>query len=359
MKHFFYTFFLFFFPACLAAQDGTIDSTFGVNGIVVTDINGFNSSANYSSIQSDGKIILTGSIDNISNQDFATVRYNNNGTLDNSFGQNGIVITDINGFNDIATSSAVQSDGKIIISGFSVNGNDNDFVLVRYNTNGSIDNSFGINGKVITPIGSSHDNARSMVIQSDDKIVLAGSSNNGSDYDFAIVRYKNNGNLDSTFGVNGIVLTDIGNRHNYANYILMDSSNNFIVVGSANNGLFNSTQTLAFSDIALSRYQNNGSLDSTFGINGIITTQGMQNVSSAKCAIIQQSGKILVSGETFYPSSPPSPFLVRYNSDGSQDSPFNLGGVSSIASSPWTGSSLALQNDGKILISALPGYFVM
>ncbi|PJA07310.1 MAG: hypothetical protein COX70_07255 [Flavobacteriales bacterium CG_4_10_14_0_2_um_filter_32_8] len=339
------------------AQDGSIDSTFGVNGIVITDINGFHNYASSSVLQSDGKIILTGYTDSSNYQDFAMVRYNNNGSLDNTFGVNGIVITDINGFNDVATSSALQSDGKILLSGYSNNSNDNDFAVVRYNTNGSLDSTFGINGKVITPIGSSHDNAQSIVIQPDNKIVLAGSSNNGADYDFALIRYKNDGDLDSTFGVNGLVLTDIGSRDNYANHILVDTANNFVVVGSANNGLY--YQTLAFADIALARYKNNGSLDSIFGTNGIVTTQGMQNVSRAKCAIMQQSGKILVTGETFYPTVPPYPFLVRYNNDGSQDAPFSLGGVSSTASSPWSSSSLALQSDGKILIAAYPGYFIM
>ena len=111
------------------------------------------------------------------------------GDLDTSFGSDGKVTTAIGSGGDYAESVAIQSDGKIVAAGFSYNGSNNDFALVRYNTDGTLDTSFDSDGKVTTAIGSSDEQALSVAIQSDGKIVVAGYSNNGSNDDFALVRY--------------------------------------------------------------------------------------------------------------------------------------------------------------------------
>ena len=111
------------------------------------------------------------------------------GDLDISFSGDGKVTTAIGAGNDVAYSVILQSDGKIVVAGYSVIGGNNDFALARYNTDGSPDTSFDTDGKVTTAIGASDDQARSVVLQSDGKIVVAGQSSNGSNYDFAVVRY--------------------------------------------------------------------------------------------------------------------------------------------------------------------------
>ena len=138
------------------------------------------------------------------------------GDLDTTFGTGGKVTTAIGSDTDQALSVAIQSDGKIVAAGNSNNGNDYDFALVRYDANGSLDTSFGTGGKVTTDFGSANDFARSVAIQSDGKIVVAGYSNNGSNDDFALVRYNTDGSLDASFDSDGKVTTDFGSANDYA-----------------------------------------------------------------------------------------------------------------------------------------------
>ena len=140
-------------------------------------------------VQSDGKIVAAGYSDNGSNDDFALARYNTDGSLDATFGSGGKVATPVGSSNDYAYSVAIQSDGKIVAAGLSSNGSNDDFALARYDSDGSLDTGFGTGGKVTTAIGSAGDYALSVAIQSDGKIVAAGYSDNGSNYDFALARY--------------------------------------------------------------------------------------------------------------------------------------------------------------------------
>ena len=173
----------------VAAADGDLDTTFDSDGKVTTAIGSGNEQALSVAIQSDGKIVAAGRSSNGSNDDFALVRYNTDGTLDTTFDSDGKVTTAIGSGTETAYSVAIQSDGKIVAAGFSFNGSNNDVALVRYNTDGTLDTNFDSDGKVTTDIGSYNDYARSVAIQSDGKIVVAGFSNNGSNDDFALVRY--------------------------------------------------------------------------------------------------------------------------------------------------------------------------
>jgi uncharacterized delta-60 repeat protein len=174
--------------------NGTLDTTFGTDGKVVTAVGNSLDRANALAIQNDGKILVTGSSRYSTYDQFATIRYNSNGTIDNSFGTNGIVKTRITN-NDQAYAIILQNDGKILVTGYATDTNtfvDYAFVTVRYNTNGTLDNSFGSSGKVLTMIGNSGNNARSIALQSDGKIIVAGNSNYGTNVDFTAVRYYNN-----------------------------------------------------------------------------------------------------------------------------------------------------------------------
>jgi uncharacterized delta-60 repeat protein len=117
------------------------------------------------------------------------VRYNTDGSLDTSFDTDGKVITAIGSIDSYANSIAVQSDGKIVAAGFSLDGARYNFAVVRYNTDGSLDTSFDTDGIVTTTIGSGGSYAYSIAVQSDGKIVAAGSSDDGVKNNFAVVRY--------------------------------------------------------------------------------------------------------------------------------------------------------------------------
>ena len=215
--------------------DGSLDTTFDTDGKVTTPIASGDDRAYSVVLQSDGKIVAAGYSYNGSDNDFAIVRYNTDGSLDTSFDTDGKVTTPITRF-DVATSVVLQSDGKIVAAGYSYNGPDNDFAIVRYNTNGSLDTTFDTDGKVTTPIGSSGDVATSVVLQSDGKIVAAGYSHNGTDSDFAVVRYNTNGSLDTTFDTDGKVTTPIGSGNEEANSVVLQSDGKIVVAGSSVNG---------------------------------------------------------------------------------------------------------------------------
>ncbi len=167
--------FLFFIGANFAfAASGDLDPSFGSGGKVITPFGSSTDNANAVAIQSDGKIVAAGSSSNGSNLDFAVARYSTDGSLDTSFGSGGKVTTAIGSSTDNGTAVAIQPDGKIIVAGSTfITGSGNDFALVRYNTDGTLDPSFGSGGKVITAISSGNDSVTAVVIQSDGRIVAA------------------------------------------------------------------------------------------------------------------------------------------------------------------------------------------
>jgi uncharacterized delta-60 repeat protein len=168
--------------------DGNLDTDFDTDGKVFTTVGSSNDYAYSVALQSDGKIVAAGR-SMPSYEDFALVRYNADGSLDTNFGTGGKVTTPIGNDDDTANFVAIQTDGKIVAAGYSYGSSNIDFALVRYNADGSLDTNFGTGGKVTTPIGGSSDIGTSAAIQSDGNIVVAGHSDNGSNYDFALVRY--------------------------------------------------------------------------------------------------------------------------------------------------------------------------
>ncbi len=278
---------------------GLLDESFDGDGKVTTDIGSSYDSANAVAIQEDGKIVVAG-YSTGSSDDFAVVRYNSDGSLDTYFGPNGNgkVTTDIGSSTaDYARAIAIQGDGKIVVAGYST-GSSDDFAVVRYNSNGSLDIYFGPNGngKVTTDIGSSTaDYAYAVAIQGDGKIVVAGYSFNGSNYDFVVVRYKSDGSLDTSFGSNsnGIVTTAIGSGDDFAHAVALQGDGKIVVAGVSYNG--------SNWDFAVVRYNSDGSLDTSFGSNsnGIVTTAIGSSTDSAQAIAIQiigNIGKIVVAG---------------------------------------------------------------
>ncbi|MFT6765834.1 MAG: putative delta-60 repeat protein [Alteromonas naphthalenivorans] len=203
---------------------GTLDGSFGGgDGKVTTNINGGDIAYGVA-IQSDGKIVVVGE----SNSSFGVARYNTDGSLDTSFDTDGFLTTNF-GSVDAAYGVAIQSDGKIVVSGNS----GNDFAVARYNTDGSLDTTFDTDGKLTTDIGSSStDVAYGVAIQADGKIVVVG--DNGSD--FAVVRYNTDGSLDTTFDTDGKLTTDIGTATaDTARAVTIQTDGKIVVVGRSAN----------------------------------------------------------------------------------------------------------------------------
>jgi len=156
------------------AQDGSLDLSFSTDGRVVVSIGTFDGQASAIAVQSDGKILVAGHSHNNSNYDFALVRFNSDGTLDNSFGSAGVVTTAIGTGDDKARAIALQSDGKIVVAGYSYTGSIDAIAVARYNSNGSLDNTFDGNGMLTTSQGVYNEYAQGVAIQGDGKIVVTG-----------------------------------------------------------------------------------------------------------------------------------------------------------------------------------------
>src|SRR5437879_8498063 len=189
--------------------DGSLDGAFGTGGKVITAI-GIGSAGSALVLQPDGKLVAAGYTYNGTSTAFALVRYNASGSLDTSFGTGGKVTTPIGSIDDEAFALVLQPDGKIVAAGYTSVANSIAFALVRYNANGSLDASFGTGGKVTTPIGSVDDEVFALVPQPDGKLVAAGCTSNATNTAFALVRYNANGSLDTSFGREGRVTPPTG-----------------------------------------------------------------------------------------------------------------------------------------------------
>jgi len=205
---------------------------FNYNGIIIDDIGSNGDDCRAVAIQPDGKILAVGNIDTLINSyqkfRFAVVRYIANGARDNSFGIGGTVKTHFGGDWDIANAVTIQSDGKIIVAGVSaVSGGRANIAIARYATDGSLDTEFGEGGKVLTAVENRSVDAQSIALQSDGKIVVAGYS----DMDIVLARYHIDGSLDLAFGINGVVIHDISNYEQETYSVAIDSNGKIVVAG--------------------------------------------------------------------------------------------------------------------------------
>ena len=325
---------------------GDLDPSFGNGGRVLTDFSGNDDVATALAIQSDGKIVVGGTIDLRGNPDFALVRYNTDGSLDPTFGSNGKVTTDFFQHIDLLNGIAVQSDGKILAAGSASHAEmGSEFALARYNSDGSLDLGFGASGKTTTNL-SGDDVANAVTLRTDGKIVTVGSSFTRTFPKFALARYNPDGSLDTSFGENGKVINSLPGGFDQARAVVLQPDNKIVIAGDDH-------PTNRF---AVFRYNANGSPDTGFGAAGGVTT-AVSLFSAATAIGLQSDGKIVAAG--FAEASLLKLFfgLARYNPDGSPDSAFGDFGrvVTSISNRDDVATALAIQSDGKILAAGFAG----
>jgi len=282
------------------------------------------------------------------------------GTLDITFGIAGKVSTNLGGDEDEGYSVAIQNDGKIVVAGSTTsNGSIYDCALVRYNTDGTLDINFGPGGKIIVDFGSDFEDFRSVVIQSDGKIVVVGYSLQGTgstaNNDIILARFLSDGTLDNTFGTGGKVISDFGGGNTDEGYaVAIQNDGKIVVAGESNvNGVFDGVGV--WLDMAVVRYNSNGTLDNTFGTSGIGTTDfGFSQNEYAKSIAIQSDGKIVIAGNVANVSPTYMDFAVaRFNSDGTLDNSFDTDGqvTTDFLIRDDYASSICLQSDGKIVVA--------
>jgi uncharacterized delta-60 repeat protein len=329
-----------------------LDPTFGDGGKVVTNVKNYTSQEVSSiAVQKDYKVVVTGWFRNDRrNRDFVTIRYNTDGSLDPTFSNDGIAIDSFS-VKDGAGPIAIQEDGKIVLAGKTYNGTDSDFAVIRYCSDGILDSTFNNIGIVSTPIGDSDDYGSSMSIQENGKIVVAGRTYNGSDYDFSLVRYNSDGSLDHTFNNSGIVITPISSENDYVESMLIREDGKIVVAGYTTiNGEF---------AVAVARYNTDGKLDNTFNDNGIITTSINSGiVNKVNSVVIQDDGCIFIVGQ-YNNSSECNYIIMKYNKNIVLDSTFNKTGIIVISNCLTCGvvsdGSIAVQNDDKIIFGGSGG----
>ena len=331
--------------------DGSLDLSFGVNGKITSSAV---DDASAVAIQTDGKIVAAGGYSG-----FELARYNTNGSLDTSFGSNGIAKAVFGTSSGTAQAVKIQSDGKIVMSGFANVSGPAQFAVARFNTNGTLDTSFGSGGEVLTTIETGCE-AYGAGIQPDGKIVAAGLAATVATADFAAARYNANGALDLTFGSLGRTTNNVGGGTLDGAYAMaIQPDGKIVLAGGAGLGnLAGPVTSWAYvnSFVALARFNTNGAPDTTFGNNGTVLTEVGAYSDVALALTLQPNGKILVSGAS--QSGNYEWFVQRYNSDGSTDSTYGDNSVRFVNFGSGTNEyayALALDASGRAVVAGDAG----
>jgi uncharacterized delta-60 repeat protein len=338
-------------------QDGSLDTSFGGDGKVITNFTPRWDGAFALAVQSDGRIVAAGEAGGAGPAEgrtskFALARYLSDGTLDVSFGGDGRVVTNIAPGADFAFGILIQStDQKIVVAGRG-GGKGGRFALARYESDGMLDATFGGDGKVATNFTRFDDRADELAIQLDGKIILAGTANYfSSRARFAVARYNVDGTLDSSFGGDGKVTTEFFNRSfDGAFSVAVQVGGEIVAVGQAGGG--------TAGRIGVARYRTDGSLDPTFGSDGRVTTNFSRRLDYADAVALQDDGRIIAAGAVRFFGPRPLFALARYGTDGRLDATFGGDGkvTTNFLAKHGGVFDLAIQpSDGKIVAAGVAG----
>ena len=312
---------------------GELDSSFGINGMVKTNLGKGTTEYGSTAVQSDGKIVVVGSTTSGSETAFILIRYNTDGSVDSSFSKD-------KKLTDARRSIAIQSDGKIVVLG-AINEYPYSSILARLNIDGSLDGSFSKDGKQTTDLIIS-----SIAIQSDGKIVVAGSTNNGSNTNFVVARYNTDGSPDRSFSGDGKEYIDLG-----ATSVAIQKDGKIVVAGDP--------FLDAINIIGLARLNNDGSLDKSFSDDGQQSTY-FTGLAIVESIAVGGDGKIVVSGISYDGSGNGGNYFIgRYNPDGSLDSSFSDDGKELTNFGGVLGGSVAIESEGKIILSTSSAFSII
>lgn len=383
--------------------DGVLDASFNSGGLVETVFSSGENLIFDVKLQANNKIVAAG-VDNFAvDNDFAVARYLSDGSLDTSFGVDGKVALNLGSNNDDARTLGIQSTGKIVVAGYTTpGGGDFDFALVRFNSDGTLDTDFGVNGERIVDIAGSDDLIYDLAIDSSDRIVVVGRTQTGSNVDAVVARFSASGSLDTSFGDSGyrIINSSSSNINEYARSVEIDSSGNIWVGGYKTGSSYlqpaiwklNSAGDFAagFSregwttatgdgdsriqeiviaqdgDIVAAGDSINGStveftvwkfdtfrddLDSGFGTNGIVRQAVGSGNAFALAIASQRDGKLVVGGQAIGSSNEDFALIRLALADGALDSSFGTSGVTiaAVGDNEDLINSLVVQTDGWIV----------
>jgi uncharacterized delta-60 repeat protein len=328
---------------------GVLVPSFGSGGTVRTQIAGYSNQAVAVALQVDGKIVVAGNEDSQGGGGMTVARYRVDGSLDRSFGTDGIARVE----SVSAWAMALQDDGKIVLAGACCFG---EFAVVRLTAAGALDTSFGGDGWVSTDFAPgprlAFSLASAVAVQADGRIVAAGRNHSeGTPADFAIARYLSDGSPDRSFGHGGRTITDFAGYDDEIRSVAIDSRGRIVAGGQACKFPGNSDENC---DFGLARYTARGLLDPTFGRGGKVRTNlGSDIHEGIRGVVIQPSGRIVAAGET---RGGFGVGLARYRPDGHLDRTFGVRGrvVTLVSPNGVDVGGLALAPEGKVVVAGMP-----
>jgi uncharacterized delta-60 repeat protein len=293
-----------------------LDPNFGTGGMALADFGGSDQGFAMA-VLNDGKILVAGRAWNVDQFDFGVARFNADGTLDSSFGVGGMVTTDLGSMFDTAYAMTVQTNGKIVVVGQTEGaGTSYDFGMVRYNSDGSLDTNFGTGGKVVLDFAGSYDIAYGVVVHASGKITVAGTATDADfHFRFGLAQFNADGSLDSNFGGAGQEMTTFGNFDTEAYTIMAGGGGTFVVAGYAYD------LDMGTTDVALARYNSDGSLDSSFDLDGMVVSNLGADDEAIRALTMDGDGNILGAG-----NGNGDMLVVKYSSSGQLDTSFGSNG---------------------------------
>jgi uncharacterized delta-60 repeat protein len=329
---------------------------------MTTDVSDGPDWANAVALQEDGKIVAAGTA---GFRGFALVRYGTNGTPDATFGDEGVVVSNVVPGDDdeVIEDIVVQADGKIVVAGCVIRGGGFRFAVARYETDGDLDPTFGGDGKVVTRFTDGWDEAQAVALQEDGKIVAAGTANQRR---FAVARYETDGTLDTTFGGDGLATANLtsGQGFEVANDVAIQANGKIVAAGEAGAGFREISSPYGRAALAgvfaLVRFRQSGRLDLGFGRDGGVLTNFNRRIERARGVAVQPDGKIVAVGSAgeVDGDSDVRFALARYETDGSLDDTFGGDGriLTNVTEKRDIAHAVAL-DDGRIVVAGRAGGF--
>lgn len=274
--------------------NGALDASFGIDGWARLDFLGFPDRAFSVVVQSGGGIVVGGHAQSSGplgrDNDFAVARFTTSGDLDPSFGTGGTALADIVGFADFGHALALQADDAVVLAGRVANGggDDPDFGLARFDADGVLDPTFGVDGIQRLPTDEVWDQAEDVLVRPDGRIVVGGFSiPRGLTARFAVMQLDPGGELDASFGSGGVATIVISGAGDFLEALALHGDGIVAVGQSAN---------LGPSDFAIARLQDNGAIDTDFADSGTLVVDFFGSTDVAQAVGVQPDGKIVVGG---------------------------------------------------------------
>ena len=321
---------------------GAVDTSFR-GGNVMVPVGAGDAYAYAMAAQPDGKVVVVGTSHEHSG-DFAIVRFERDGDIDTSFGDAGLVMTQVGAGADVARAVAIDEQGGIVVAGTADGAHGLDFAVVRYLENGQLDDSFGTGGRTLVTFGEDADTAYAIALQSDGKIVVGGDSNRGSSQsglDFALLRLTQDGKPDDSFGEAGLTTLSVaqfGGRDSIYALALQEISGEQRVVAAGGEG-----------DFTLARFRESGELDTSFGQQGKLSNLFGSTIGAARALTLTSDNEIVAAGHAQHDFA-----LVKLSTKGTLVDTFGDAGklTTAVSADNWDeAQGVGVQADGKLLVA--------